>query len=106
MEKVCIWNCHLGCDKATNDSEFTPQNIRELQVLCIDNFSLQYKFDRFFCIGDTNIPSIGNKAENNFVLTKFSDPEQFSNNGSYMYLSNYGTIKLQRLDRVWMNHEI
>jgi hypothetical protein len=101
--KVGILSCHLRSNGGKS-SDIRPYQMRRMQVRCIHDFSK--RFDRFFCIGDTNIPSSEKfKNENIWIKRRFVDAFDVGKSvigGTYMYRTKANVVKSERMDRVWM----
>ena len=81
--------------------------MRKEQIECLHDFGSRY--DRFYSIGDTNIPSsIFFEEENREVSTLFRDAEkllQFESLGTYYYRRRSKKVVSERIDRIWMLHK-
>lgn len=83
--------------------------MRQQQLDCIYDWGKKQKYDRFFVIGDTNIPS-GEKfrSENIQADNKFFDAfdQGFTAiGGTYLYRNERNEVVDERMDRLLMNKE-
>lgn len=73
VERIGILNCHLRSNGERN-SEIPPWRMRQKQLDCIHDWGKRQNYDRFFVIGDTNMPSGEKfKSENIETDAKFFD---------------------------------
>ena len=83
--------------------------MRLKQLDCIHDWGKRQKYNRFFVIGDTNMPSGEKfKSENIQADTKFFDAfdQGFTPiGGTYLYRNERNEIVDERMDRVLMNKE-
>jgi hypothetical protein len=94
IQKVGIMSCHLRSN-GEKGSDIRPHKMRQMQVRCIHDFSK--RFDKFFCIGDTNIPSSEKfKNENIWIKRKFVDAFDVGKSaigGTYMFRTRANIVK-------------